>query len=365
MNNFNKFSENDYLNDSLMFNTNSSVRNSIQEQQLKRLELLNQQTKQTLNIISYEFNDADTGKKILNAEHKNVWFSKHVYMMFSLGKIFSRNDSSFLQSVLNYFNKENEIYLSNKYDVLNYNDDLVKRIEQNINIDNGNYHIMLVLIVYANENELKESPEYLFNSSGIVKYLIGTEDIKQVMLTLLNKYGIATETFISTKQPQYISDTRDNITLQENKFKFDSSIDWNDANNRKLYSDLRYRTDRDNDFAIRTRLNEDARINGLREHQSKKRIDNNTLYSRISNDITSTTVQSPKQGIISKMTENIIPTDYNDTSKIYSYQIYDNENMIKDDTIKNNARNKKISSDYSVLYDYGIDGKLNLKNIKT
>lgn len=395
MDNLNKNAEEKYINDSLMFNISSPININNQTNSINRLKILENQTKNTLNKLSHEFRDSKTGKKILNGEDNNIWFSKHVYMLYSIGKIFSKKDNQYMDSVISYFNKENEIYLSAKYDVMNYTDELIKKVEEYINIDNGNYHILLVVIVYGNDDELKNAPEYLFSSSGIVKYAINNEEIKEIMLTFLDRYGIATETFISTKQPAYISGNRDEMTLQENKFKFDSEVNWDDPNNRRLYSDLRYRNDRDNDFAMRTRLNEDARINGLREHQSKKRIDNNPLYSRIHDEVASTRIQSPKQGIISKMAEGIIPTDYIDKNKVYSYEIYDkpitdniyiipesNNDLYSSDSIKHvpnkilganyngpinsqlNKHSQAESCDYTSIRDeYGVNTQMNLSNI--
>lgn len=372
----------DYLTDSLQFNMTSALQDKFKHKQYKNAELVSAETARVLQKVAKQYSDPDTGKTVLNAVHKNIWFSKHVYMLFSIGRIFDRNDQNFMESVMNYFNKNNEMYLSAKHDVMNYSDELIGKIEKQIGIENGNYHIMLVLIVYASDEELLESPEFLFNTSGIVKWAIESDEIKEIMLTFLNRYGIATENFTPTKIPRKISNRRDDDTLKENSYKLSSTVDWNSQPNRLLFSDLKYRNDRDKDFATRTRTQEDKRINGLRERPAHNRALQDTLYERIHDRKENLPIGFPqaKKVVMSKMVEFSIPTEYANNggteftdmpeNRVPVYNIYGTKshgNINKQINNQNsrkeiNGKMKNMSIDYSVLADYGVDSKLSLKS---
>ena len=172
--------------------------------------------------------------------------------------------------------------------------------------------------------------------------------------------------------PSRISGRRDNNTLMDQKFKLHSDIDWTSEPNRMLFSDLDYRNHRDEDFAQRQRMCEDPRISGKRERPSKNRT-SDTLYKQIYNasQRADTVPQYGKQVIISKMVENTIPSDYigaepynideNDTEnrRVRNYQIYDDRTK---DANKVSVKPNPMSGDYSMLYDYGVDAKMDLKS---
>ena len=363
----------DYTNDSMMFNMSSPMNDERFRKKYGRLKRLSEETKTVLKEVSNDIEDPATGKDILNADYNNLWFSQHVYMLFSLGRVFDKNDSNFFDSVVNYFNQENEIYLGCSYDIMNYKDDLVKKIEQQIGIENGNYHLLLVLIVYANDAELEHTQEYLFSTSGIVKWAIESDEIKDIMLTFLNRYGIATEAPIPHKIPQRISGRRDDNTLINTKFNLHSDVDWNSEPNRMLFSDIAYRNNGNEEFAARTGLNEDTRINGKRERVTRNRLNTDSLYNRMYEESkkASTVPIYGKQVVISKMVENVIPSEYigahpyvmddeeENYSKVRNYQIYEDRNKTKS---KTPAKQNVLSTDYSMLYDYGIDSSMDLKS---
>ena len=370
----NKFNQNrealgTYTNDSMMFSMDSPINDKRLAEKYKRFTEISNATTEMLKDISNDINDPETGKKIINADYNNIWFTQHVYMLFSFGRIFDNNDKQFYKSVNNYFNKDNEMYLDCRHDAMNYKDELIQKIERQIGIENGNYHLLLVVIVYGKTN-MENPPEDLFANTGIVKWAIESDEIKEIMLTFLNKYGLAIQTEIPHKIPARISGRRDNNTMMDQKFKLHSEIDWNSEPNRMLFSDLDYRNHRDEDFAARQRFVEDPRISGKRERPSKNRT-SDTLYKQIYNDSqrASTVPQYGKQVVISKMVENVTPSDYigaapfnTDTAeaehqRVHNYQIYDDR--LKEPS-KVTAKPNPLSGDYSMLYDYGVDSKMTL-----
>ncbi len=359
-----------YTNDSMMFSMDSPINDQRLAQKYRRLEEIASTTTATLKDVENIIEDPATGKTIINANRSNVWFSQHVYMLFSMGRIFDKNDQSFFKTVNTYFDTDSGIYLNCHHDIMNYKDDLVKKIERQIGIDNGNYHLMLVLVVYGQEKALEDPPENLFATAGIVKWAIEADEIKEIMMTFLSKYGFATRTEIPHKIPSVVSGRRDSNTLMDQKFKLHSEIDWNSEPNRMLFSDLDYRNHRDEDFAQRQRICEDPRISGKRERPSKNRT-SSTLYQQIheASQKADTVPQYAKQVVISKMVENTMPSDYigaepynvdeddRGNMRVRNYQIYeDRSKMSSKATVKPNP----LAGDYSMLYDYGVDAKMDL-----
>ena len=373
----NKFNRNrqaseTYTNESMMFTMDSPINDQRLAQKYKRLEEVAAATTATLKEVENIIEDPETGKTIINANYNNVWFSQHVYMLFSMGRIFDKNDQSFFKTVNTYFDTDSGIYLSCHRDVMNYKDDLVKKIERQIGIDNGNYHLMLVLIVYGKEEALENPPENLFASAGIVKWAIEADEIKEIMMTFLHKYGFATRSNVPHKIPSVISGRRDSNTLMDQKFKLHSEIDWNSEPNRMLFSDLDYRNHRDEDFAQRQRICEDPRISGKRERPTKNRT-GGTLYQQIYNagQRADTVPRSAKQVVISKMVENTMPSDYigaepynrdeedRGNMRVRNYQVYEDRTK---NASKVSVKSNPMSGDYSMLYDYGVDAKMDLKS---
>ena len=370
--NKNRKAAKEYTNDSMMFSINAPINEKRLEEKYKKLQEIANVTSETLKDVANDISDPRTGKTIINANYNNMWFGQHVYMLFSMGRIFDRNDQEFYKTVNTYFDTDSGIYLNCYHDTMNYKDDLVKKVEKQIGIDNGNYHLMLVLIVYGKPKELENPPEFLFSSAGVVKWAIEAEEIKEIMMTFLSKYGLVTQTEIPHKIPARISGRRDDSTLMDQKFKLHSDVDWNSEPNRMLFSDLDYRNHRDEDFAQRQRMCEDSRISGKRERPSKNRTAG-TLYQQIhaESQKANTVPQYAKQVVISKMVEGIMPSDYigaepynideddRNNKRVRNYQIYDDR--LKEPS-KVSVKPNPMSGDYSMLYDYGVDAKMELKS---
>lgn len=353
-----------------------SVEFGIEPEEYKKdyIKAISEKLERAQNVLQFvgtDWIDYTTGNKVININKANLWFTKNVYLLFSIGKIFDAMDSEFFYYVIDYFNKETQsIYLGCRYKVLNHKQDIIKKIEKKIHIENGNYHVLMVIIVYAKESKLDDAPEDLFNNRGIVKYCIDHEEIKEAMLQFLDRYGLITNEPQIIKTPPNISGRRDGVTLAEAKFKYTDDVDWNSGPNRLLISDLCYRNDRDESFAIRTRMKEDARI-FPRDRKERYR-NQKSAYDRIKeNNIAWTTPQFNKiTGINSKMVDNVIPSDIMNDNTVLDFDMYNGA------TIQGEIKNERplinsplsnefpvnYAGDYSQLFNYGVDGSMQLSD---
>ena len=82
----NKFNQNrealgTYTNDSMMFSMDSPINDKRLAEKYKRFTEISNATTEMLKDISNDINDPETGKKIINADYNNIWFTQHVYML--------------------------------------------------------------------------------------------------------------------------------------------------------------------------------------------------------------------------------------------------------------------------------------------
>ena len=146
------------------------------------------------------------GNRITNATRSNIWFSRNVAFIFSIGYIFSEIDRSKLNEILQIFQQtdetgkiasartDNQSFLLNAFKVLNYNDDFIKSLEERMEIGNGNYHICLIPIVTAkDEKTLMIAPEECYKFSGPVDKYCEWDAIFRYMSAVVAKYGLLTD----------------------------------------------------------------------------------------------------------------------------------------------------------------------------
>lgn len=350
-NNDKQASINDYRQDAIEFGIHSKLNDEINFGLTQQLQNKLSIMQNVMSDLTDNWKDSDTGNNVINAIDSRIWFSNNVYMLFSIGKIFDNFDSDFIKSAISYFDKDTQtVYLGCKYKVLDYKHDTIKRIEQKINVENGNYHLLCVIIVYADNKELINAPEELFAAKGIVSYCFDHDEIKDLLLTFLDRYGLIVDKPIEHIVPVNLSERRDGITHKEIKFKYTDDVDWNSEPNRSLFSDLQYRNDRDEQFAIRTRVVEDQRI-FPRDRKSKYR-NQNPLYQRIHDDVAGNAPDFHKVvGVNSKMVEHIIPTEQmiEEQKMLNAYELYNNY-----------EENKESKNKHTLLSDYGVDEEMQL-----
>ena len=272
-------------------------------------------TKSKTNFIDYR-----TGDEIANANDNNIWFSMNILIIFTTGAIFDSNDKAFLDEVMTYFDNRNSEYLGCQAVVYSYNTDIVQKFENLYALANGNYHICMFVICYADQEDLKLAPENTFTHRGIVNCLLEQQEIKNEMIRLMLNYGF---TKVNKYQPNTATHigANDNTTLPDIKIQFDSNIEYDSATNRELFSNLK---NHDSIMGSRTRIN--GSVDGIRSHPRKfrsKLIGNRgeNTENHIHNDnYISYTFPDSKLGINNRMDERI---DTRLTNETPTYEIYD------------------------------------------
>lgn len=301
-----------------------------------QMSKLNRELDEVQTIIQNEkiYNDPDTGKKILNANKDKIWFSDNICLIISTGKIFDSKDKYILQKFIDLFDINASVYLKCEYMVYDYNNDLIKSLEKLNQLDNGNYHVCLFVIVYATDKKiLKEAPEPIFSEGGFVEYRIEKKDIFDTLIGFLEKYGFVAENAIDKcSEDKYRTNINGKLKVKdsnleyEDMMKFEQNIDWNDPTNRKLFSDIDSKAQID-DFATRQRIRNDNRVRtGYSPgHSNRNKI---PLSQRIREDsIAFTTIPTNKTSINSRA-EDMMQLKVN--NKIPEFQLFNQDNTYKD-----------------------------------
>ena len=104
---------------------------------------------------------------------KEEYWSNTTFI-FSVGIVFDDNDTNILIELVNMFDSNQSTFLPNDYQLSSYKDELIKTVEDNWNISNGNYHLMLVVLVNDSVNNI----------------ILNMEDIKQYMKQQFSQYHI-------------------------------------------------------------------------------------------------------------------------------------------------------------------------------
>lgn len=138
----------------------------------------------------------DYGNKIINYSNDKKWFFDHISFIFSTGILFDSDDQKYMDQILKCFeNSPNKSYFLNNYYVLNFENKLINSIEKLSRISSGNYHILMCLINSANDEELKDSPDEIFNKRGVVYVGTGWDEINNKISNLIFNYGFIAEYF--------------------------------------------------------------------------------------------------------------------------------------------------------------------------
>ena len=144
------------------------------------------------NIMDYTHKTFEQTKttEFMNENQERLWFWNNVGFLFSEGLILEAEYRVVFNEVLEYFNKANQAFLPNVYKILNYDDPIIKTIEQNYNIANGNYHFLLIPFVMTDNPELLAiAPEKAYKRYGPIDVFTDTNQIVQYMCEVMYKYG--------------------------------------------------------------------------------------------------------------------------------------------------------------------------------
>ena len=151
------------------------------------------------NVIYNKETEADkiidyNGNDIINYSNEKEWFYKNIVFVFSIGKIFDEEDDKLTNEILACFStKPNAAYLINNYYVKNFDDELVKAIEEKYNVGNGNYHLMLSVVCVASDDDIKNAPMNELKHRGIINCLTSFNTINSAMKKYISLFGFVAE----------------------------------------------------------------------------------------------------------------------------------------------------------------------------
>lgn len=326
----------------------------VSNDRLKALERNNEYIKENLmeveNIINEsndkEYIDPKTGYKIANADAGKIWVSKNVAFIFATGAIFDKNDKLFVDSVIDFFNSDNNSYLPCEFKTYAYTSDVIKKFENLEAIGNGNYHICCFVLCYADKEFLKLSPEPMFKRRGICEHLIDETEIRDEISRLMSLYGF---TKVQYAQPSSVSriGKRDNKTQVDVKLQYESEIDYASPNNRELLSSLKTK-----DELMGTRSRIIRKADGKRSFpkiKDKRHTIKNDITNRIDGDkYISYTMPTDILGGNVRINNNLeMRLNSAEINKQPEYQIY-NKEPEPDDRFKdmNNRCNGLIKAEF-------------------
>jgi hypothetical protein len=125
-----------------------------------------------------------------NENTHRLWMWTHLKFIFSTGRIFEQTDKVILDKIITYFDKSAKTFIPCEYVVRNYLDSTIKDIENTYDIDNGNYHIMLVpYIMCSDPNELNNGPEEIYRRIGPIDVYTNIQQITDYIIEINYKYA--------------------------------------------------------------------------------------------------------------------------------------------------------------------------------
>lgn len=307
-----------------------------------------------------EYIDPNTGDKIVNATQDRIWVAQNVAFIFSTGAVFDKNDKSFLDSVIDFFNNKNDSYLPCSFKTYPYSSDIVKKFESLEAIGNGNYHMCCFVICYADNEALEYFPEPMFSHRGICEHMVDDIEIRDEISRMMGLYGFTKEVFI---QPSSVSKIgkRDNKTLPDIKLQYNTEIDYGSATNRELMSNIKTK---ENTIGTRTRIC--GNVNGKRSYPKIKNARNNIgndVINRINADkYVSYTMPTEKLGINVKINDTYETRINSENNGPQKYELFDTNNNTDEKTTKYNGLSTAnfidTSSDIQAPSDYARNNKM-------
>ena len=344
----------------LLFNWDSSYhadnmnRFNVQTaQQLQFLDQLFNDNGRKTNGMIQDAHDYD-GKRIINNSTDKQWFKDYVALVFSIGCIFNINDQMRLNEILKLFENSGDYgFLMNYHKVMNYEDPLIKAIEQKMEIGNGNYHLALITIVQTQDpNVLAQAPEQKYRFSGTVEKFCEWNEIYSFMKEIVARYGLMTpiEPILDHKTADTMATweignegkATKTIRHTETESNFDIDIDPDDENQISLNADLEFKHEQDEHFKPRVREVLRSRASENNNPQRMRNIYNKSLYTRIAesidSNITHDSTMDEHKGVQFKFNQSKQPPP----KQMAEYQLYED-----DSTYQDGKNVMKFSSDQS------------------
>lgn len=284
------------------------------------------------------------GAVIINANKENLWFSRNVAFIFGIGSIYDEEDELIMNTLLSFFDNNNENgFLMNHYQIESYDkSSLIQEIERKLKIANGNYHVFMVPVVYANEDELNDAPEYQFTKRGIVQKFMKWDNISKYMRQLMTKYGLITSL---DRQHDAYSWEIGNEGLSVNKSnkqdvecKFDIDVDPDGTALDEIDKNLAFQRDLHDDYNNRIRkgkASRDGRFSIDTDTRSKRK----TLYAQIHEEKVNgipinTMPQNSVKGVEMRLNETFGGRTQNNFNKKPEFQLFtDNSTFVENKNV--------------------------------
>lgn len=305
----------------LIFNWDSEYKNN-------HMKIYKNQTERQLQVLDETFNGRiptltdPLGRRIVNVSEDRLWFKEYVALIFSVGCIFNEKDREKLNEIMKLFDNDEEVgFLMNYKRVLNYDDRLIKAIEERMEIGNGNYHVCLITVVTTNDEKvLSKSPESQYSVGGVINKYCEWKEIYDYMESIMSKYGLVTEQQIRhddklSWEAGYEGLAVKTVRHPEVESNFDIDIDPENENQIRLDRELEFMKEREERFNTRqrnTRMkreDKDGSYNSYRNRFTK----NGSLYTRINREdncgITDDSLVDEHQGVQLRMNESKMPPD--------------------------------------------------------
>ena len=315
-------------------NTMNLVSNDRKKALEKNNELIKNNLMEVQQILrennDKEYVDPDTGHRIVNASPEKVWVSQNVAFVFATGAIFDKNDKQFLDSVIDFFNHNNNSYLPCSFNSYPYSSDIIKKFEKLEGIGNGNYHMCCFVVCYAVDADLTLAPEPMFMRRGITEHLIDMTEIRDEMSRFMSLYGFTKEVYV---QPSSVSriGKRDNKTGTDVKLGYDAEIDFDSPINRELMTNIKTK-----ESTVGKRIRISGNVNGKRSFPKAKNARNGygrDITNQIAEDsVISYTMPTEKLGANVRINENIETRLNADRTQIPSYELFESNKIKEPDT---------------------------------
>lgn len=329
--------------------TSPNISQSILEEQAKQLAI----TKQVSEYLCSEHVPVDEhGRRLINCDDSKRWFYTNITFIFATGFIFDDDDTKHMDAVLECFvDKPNRAYLNNSYHLLNYDDELVKALENTIGITNGNYHILMAVLNAADDEQLKIAPSVRFKHSGITKITTKWTEVENTIAEYVSDYGFIFESRNKTEVNSFEKQQR---LSRENYFNSNPSQNVVDLFQTKIEK---------NDKEVNFNARENMRVGrSFGRHQRGEPDESssvysgsdfrmrsgNDLYSRIANDHLQSVTSRTKGGVLKMNLYQMMPEAKQSEYILYpdadAYSISNGDNVAPqaDPTIKSSM--PKIST---------------------
>lgn len=271
------------------------------------------------------------GALIINADDNKIWFSKNVAFIFGIGAIYDEEDDKIMNNVMAYFNNNHEnAFLMNHHRVEGYLESkLIQEIERKLKLDNGNYHVFLVPIVYTSDPKiLSQSPEPKYSVSGIVDKYMKWQTITNYLREVIAKYGLITN-LDRPHDPNSWEIGQDGLATKRSlhndvECKFNIEID-PEQHDTPIQKDLEFKETLNKDFNSRIHKDKVSRLNqyltGPTGRSKRMKLYTQMNGGIVDNELTSATLFDPNLGVELRLNEKYHP----EQKKYVEYQIYDDD----------------------------------------